>query len=486
MSAVLKPAAQPAMLSIDGIDTFYGETQALFGVSLEVGAGEVVALLGPNGAGKTTTLRSILGLTPARRGRVHFDGRDITRMPTHEIARGGIGWVPDDRRIFPTLTVARNLAIARKKHALSRLDREGMLRDLQRAGIPDAPRMREPVGRRDADGGDLARAARLAGPGAVRRAEPGPGAEGGAGRDEDHHAAQGRRHRGAAGRAERAERAAGRRPRLRDEPRHASCTKGRPRSCATTQRCAGSCWGSDGAHRFCRSSNSPSSTRAAWSASRSPSRWRPTSRSTSPQRGRRDGAQRLGQDHAVRADHRQQPAHGRAACWCKARTSTRCARASATAWRSTTTSPTRCARSSAASPTSCSSMPRSDSPLVHLFDEPQFNTQDGYIGFMLDFFARLRSEGKLVFLCLHPNEPYHVDILRAELRALHLRAEGRRDAGAGFRHPRTGRFSAHLPWRTCARSMTTSIHHFISGRIVPGTSGRSQDVSPPIPQLALI
>ena len=102
------------MLTIDAIETFYGETQVLFGVSLEVAAGEVVALLGPNGAGKTTTLRSILGLTPARRGTIRFDGRDITRQPTHTIARQGIGWVPDDRRIFPTLTVARNLAIARK------------------------------------------------------------------------------------------------------------------------------------------------------------------------------------------------------------------------------------------------------------------------------------------------------------------------------------------------------------------------------------
>src|SRR6185295_8917272 len=77
--------------------------------------GEVVALLGPNGAGKTTTLRSILGLTPPRCGSIHFDGADITRAPTHRIAGMGIGWVPDDRRIFPTLTVARNLAIARKK-----------------------------------------------------------------------------------------------------------------------------------------------------------------------------------------------------------------------------------------------------------------------------------------------------------------------------------------------------------------------------------
>ena len=115
MSAVLKPLAADAMLSIAGIDTFYDETQALFNVSLEVGAGEVVALLGPNGAGKTTTLRSILGLTPARRGTIRFDGADITRAATHKIAQAGIGWVPDDRRIFPTLTVARNLAIAKKK-----------------------------------------------------------------------------------------------------------------------------------------------------------------------------------------------------------------------------------------------------------------------------------------------------------------------------------------------------------------------------------
>jgi branched-chain amino acid transport system ATP-binding protein len=103
------------MLSIDSIDTFYGETQALFGVSLEVGAGEVVALLGANGAGKTTTLRSILGLTRARRGRIAFDGRDVTVLPTHEIARAGVGWVPDDRRVFPALTVSRNLSIARKR-----------------------------------------------------------------------------------------------------------------------------------------------------------------------------------------------------------------------------------------------------------------------------------------------------------------------------------------------------------------------------------
>jgi branched-chain amino acid transport system ATP-binding protein len=114
MSAVLKPSGDP-MLQIDAIETFYGETQALFGVSLTIAPGEVVALLGPNGAGKTTTLRSILGLTAPSRGSVRFDGADITRLPTHRIAGMGIGWVPDDRRIFPTLTVARNLRIAVKR-----------------------------------------------------------------------------------------------------------------------------------------------------------------------------------------------------------------------------------------------------------------------------------------------------------------------------------------------------------------------------------
>jgi branched-chain amino acid transport system ATP-binding protein len=103
------------MLALEAIHSFYGETEALFGVSLEVRAGEVVALLGPNGAGKTTTLRSILNLTEVKRGAIRFDGAEITRMATHRIARSGIGWVPDDRRIFPTLTVERNLSIAQKK-----------------------------------------------------------------------------------------------------------------------------------------------------------------------------------------------------------------------------------------------------------------------------------------------------------------------------------------------------------------------------------
>jgi branched-chain amino acid transport system ATP-binding protein len=103
------------MLRVRDIQAFYGETQVLFGVSMDVARGEVVALLGPNGAGKTTTLRSILNLSAVRGGSITFDGGEITRAPTHLIARRGIGWVPDDRRVFPTLTVERNLSIARKK-----------------------------------------------------------------------------------------------------------------------------------------------------------------------------------------------------------------------------------------------------------------------------------------------------------------------------------------------------------------------------------
>ena len=99
------------LLALEGISTYYGEAQVLDGVCLEIAAGETVCLLGRNGRGKTTTLKSILGLVPARVGRILFDGDEITRLPTHEIARRGIAWVPDNRRIFPTLTVERNLAM---------------------------------------------------------------------------------------------------------------------------------------------------------------------------------------------------------------------------------------------------------------------------------------------------------------------------------------------------------------------------------------
>ncbi len=100
------------MLSVEAINTFYEEAHILHNVSLKVEKGETVSLLGRNGAGKTTTLRSIIGLTPAKRGQILFKEEDITKLMPHLIARKGIGWVPDNRRIFPTLTVQRNLEIA--------------------------------------------------------------------------------------------------------------------------------------------------------------------------------------------------------------------------------------------------------------------------------------------------------------------------------------------------------------------------------------
>lgn len=97
------------VLEVAQIETFYGKSQALFGISLEVREGEVVALLGRNGMGKSTTLRSIMGLTPVRGGRILFAGAEIHRRPAYAIARAGIGLVPEGRQIFPNLTVYENM-----------------------------------------------------------------------------------------------------------------------------------------------------------------------------------------------------------------------------------------------------------------------------------------------------------------------------------------------------------------------------------------
>jgi branched-chain amino acid transport system ATP-binding protein len=111
------------MLSLTDVHTYYGKSHILHGVSLEVGPGEVVGLLGRNGVGKSTTLKSVMGLARPARGRVTFEGRDITGLAPHQLPRVGIAWVPEDRRIFKLLSVLENL-------------RTG----LDRAGVDDARR----------------------------------------------------------------------------------------------------------------------------------------------------------------------------------------------------------------------------------------------------------------------------------------------------------------------------------------------------------
>src|SRR5512134_2974380 len=97
------------LLEIDGIETCYGLSQVLFGLSLKVRSGEMVALMGRNGMGKTTTIRSIMGMTPARSGKVRFAGEEVRSLPSYKIAKLGIGLVPEGRQIFPNLTVRENL-----------------------------------------------------------------------------------------------------------------------------------------------------------------------------------------------------------------------------------------------------------------------------------------------------------------------------------------------------------------------------------------
>ena len=97
------------MLTLESVETFYGQSQVLFGMDLSVNDGEVVTLLGRNGMGKTTTIRSIMGLTPARRGTIAFDGADIRNWLPYRVARAGLGLVPEGRQVFPNLTVEENL-----------------------------------------------------------------------------------------------------------------------------------------------------------------------------------------------------------------------------------------------------------------------------------------------------------------------------------------------------------------------------------------
>ncbi|MDR7483521.1 MAG: ATP-binding cassette domain-containing protein [Armatimonadota bacterium] len=106
-----RPPGRP-LLQVEEMHTYYGLSHVLFDVSLEVRQGEAAFLLGRNGAGKSTTLKSVVGLVPPRRGRVRYRGRDLVGRPPHAVSRLGVGYVPDDRRIFPDLTVSENLEVA--------------------------------------------------------------------------------------------------------------------------------------------------------------------------------------------------------------------------------------------------------------------------------------------------------------------------------------------------------------------------------------
>jgi branched-chain amino acid transport system ATP-binding protein len=104
----------PAALAVESLNAWYGAAQILFDVSFQVGRGEVVALMGRNGAGKSTTMKAIMGMVGRRSGAVRFLGEDLLRLKTYQIARLGLGWVPEDRRIFTDLTVMENLEVARR------------------------------------------------------------------------------------------------------------------------------------------------------------------------------------------------------------------------------------------------------------------------------------------------------------------------------------------------------------------------------------
>ena len=409
---------------------------------------------------------------------MRFDGRDITRASTHEIARGGIGWVPDDRRIFPTLTVARNLAIARKKTRFRSWTEKECFEIFSAL---------EYLMHRECEnlsGGEMQMVAisraLIGAPGLVLFDEPSQGLAPKVVQDVMKTIARLKREGIAVLLVEQNVHSAlqvADRAYVMNLGRHRPRRSGR--AAARRRRAAPAAAGGVMATPLlARRAAWPSSTPAACfskqvtfslaadftidepgvvgvmgpNGSGKTTLFELITGSNLPTRRPRAGGR---------------PGHPSSD-----------ARASATGWRSTTTSPTRCAPSSAASPTSCWSMPRSESPLVHLFDEPQFNTQDGYIGFMLDFFRQAaRASGKLVFLCLHPNEQYHIDILRAELRAVHLRAKGRRDAGARLRYAGAGRTGARLPGgageRSCSRSRCAAHPRAVRARprTSPGSPG---------------
>jgi branched-chain amino acid transport system ATP-binding protein len=123
----LSPAQEQPLLAVAGIHTYYGKSHILHGVSLEVGRGEVVGLLGRNGVGKSTTLKAIAGLVHPSAGEVVFEGRAIGRLASHKVARLGIGYVPEERRIFPLLTVLENLRTGLDRQGVDKAKRAELL-----------------------------------------------------------------------------------------------------------------------------------------------------------------------------------------------------------------------------------------------------------------------------------------------------------------------------------------------------------------------
>jgi branched-chain amino acid transport system ATP-binding protein len=121
-----QPPAQP-LVAVDDIHTFYGKSHILHGVSLAVGKGEVVGLLGRNGVGKSTTLKTIMGLVQPSQGEVRFEGKAVTKLPAHKLARLGIAYVPEDRRIFKLLTVMENLRTGLDRHGVAEARKQELL-----------------------------------------------------------------------------------------------------------------------------------------------------------------------------------------------------------------------------------------------------------------------------------------------------------------------------------------------------------------------
>ena len=115
------------MLALSDVHTYYGKSHILHGVSLEVGRGEVIGLLGRNGVGKSTTLKSVMGLVRPARGHITFEGREITGLAPHQLARQGIAWVPEDRRIFKLLSVTENLRTGLDRAGLDEGRRQTLL-----------------------------------------------------------------------------------------------------------------------------------------------------------------------------------------------------------------------------------------------------------------------------------------------------------------------------------------------------------------------